>query len=37
MSAATLAHGMRARERLPFAWDPVLIGLSAALLKKQET
>jgi len=32
MSAATLAHGMRARERLPFAWDPVLIGLSAALL-----
>jgi cell division protein FtsW len=32
MSAATLAHGVRARERMPFAWDPVLLGLTAALL-----
>ncbi len=32
MSTATLSHGMRARERMPFAWDPVTLGLTAALL-----
>lgn len=32
MSAATLTYGSRARERMPFAWDPVTLGLCAALL-----
>jgi cell division protein FtsW len=32
MSAATLAQGVRARERMPFAWDPVTLALAAALL-----
>jgi len=32
MSAATLAHGIRNRERMAFAWDPVTLGLVAALL-----
>lgn len=32
MSAATLSTGLRARERMPFAWDLITIGLVAALL-----
>jgi cell division protein FtsW len=32
MSAATLSYGLRARERMPFTWDYVTIGLIAALL-----
>ena len=32
MNAATISHGMRARERMPFVWDHVTLGLSAALL-----
>jgi cell division protein FtsW len=32
MNAATMSYGMRARERMPFAWDKVTLGLSAALL-----
>jgi cell division protein FtsW len=32
MSTATMSYGMRARERLPFAWDAVTLGLTAALL-----
>ena len=32
MSAATLAQGLRARERMAFNWDPVTLGLVAALL-----
>jgi cell division protein FtsW len=32
MSAATLSYGVRARERMPFAWDRVTLGLTAALL-----
>jgi cell division protein FtsW len=32
MSAATMSYGMRARERMPFAWDLVTLGLVAALL-----
>ena len=32
MTTATLSHGMRARERLPFAWDYVTLGLVASLL-----
>jgi cell division protein FtsW len=32
MSATTLAHGLRARERMPFAWDGMTLGLTAALL-----
>ena len=32
MSAATMSYGMRARERMPFAWDFVTLGLTAALL-----
>ena len=32
MTAATIAQGVRARERMPFAWDPVLLALTAALL-----
>jgi cell division protein FtsW len=32
MSVATMSYGARARERLPFEWDLVTIGLVAALL-----
>jgi cell division protein FtsW len=32
MSAATLSYGLRARERMPFTWDYVTVGLVAALL-----
>jgi cell division protein FtsW len=32
MNAATLGYGLRARERMPFAWDGVTLGLAAALL-----
>ena len=32
MNATTLTHGMRARERMPFAWDGITLGLVAALL-----
>jgi cell division protein FtsW len=32
MSTATMSYGMRARERMPFAWDPLTLGLTAALL-----
>lgn len=32
MTAATLSYGSRARERMPFAWDSVTLGLCAALL-----
>ena len=32
MSAATMSHGLRSRERAPFAWDLVTLGLVAALL-----
>ncbi len=32
MSAATLSLGLRARERMPFAWDYPTLGLVAALL-----
>ena len=32
MSTATLSYGVRARERMPFAWDYVTLGLTAALL-----
>jgi cell division protein FtsW len=32
MSTATLSHGLRARERMPFAWDTVTLGLTTALL-----
>jgi cell division protein FtsW len=32
MSAATLSHGVRARERMPFAWDGATLGLVAALV-----
>jgi cell division protein FtsW len=32
MNAATMAYGVRARERMPFAWDFVTLGLVAALL-----
>ena len=32
MNAATMSYGMRARERMPFTWDPVTLGLVAALL-----
>jgi cell division protein FtsW len=32
MNAATMSYGMRARERMPFVWDHVTLGLSAALL-----
>jgi cell division protein FtsW (lipid II flippase) len=27
-----MSYGVRARERMPFAWDPVTLGLVAALL-----
>ena len=32
MNAATMSYGVRARERMPFAWDLVTLGLAAALL-----
>jgi cell division protein FtsW len=32
MNATTMSYGMRARERMPFAWDIVTLGLVAALL-----
>ena len=32
MTTATLSYGMRARERMPFAWDLVTLGLAAGLL-----
>jgi cell division protein FtsW len=32
MSTATMSYGMRARERMPFAWDSLTLGLIAALL-----
>ena len=32
MTAATMSYGNRARERTPFAWDYVTLGLCAALL-----
>ena len=31
MITATMSYGMRARERMPFAWDSVTLGLVAAL------
>ena len=27
-----MSYGLRARERMPFAWDPITLGLAAALL-----
>ncbi|MGO9633849.1 MAG: putative lipid II flippase FtsW [Steroidobacteraceae bacterium] len=32
MNATTMSAGLRARERMPFAWDTVTLGLVAALL-----
>jgi cell division protein FtsW len=32
MNAATMSYGVRARERMPFAWDTVTLGLVTALL-----
>jgi cell division protein FtsW len=32
MTSATMSYGLRARERMPFAWDFVTLGLVAALL-----
>jgi cell division protein FtsW len=32
MNTATMSYGVRARERMPFAWDFVTLGLTAALL-----
>jgi cell division protein FtsW len=32
MNATSMAYGVRARERMPFAWDAVTLGLVAALL-----
>jgi cell division protein FtsW len=32
MSTAALSYGVRARERMPFAWDGITVGLVAALL-----
>jgi hypothetical protein len=32
MSTATMSYGLRARERMPFAWDTITLGLTAALL-----
>ena len=32
MTTATMSYGVRARERLPFAWDGVTLGLVAMLL-----
>jgi cell division protein FtsW len=32
MNATTMNYGVRARERMPFAWDHLTLGLTAALL-----
>jgi cell division protein FtsW len=32
MNTATMSYGIRARERMPFAWDALTLGLVAALL-----
>ena len=32
MNTATMGYGVRARERMPFAWDTVTLGLVASLL-----
>jgi cell division protein FtsW len=32
MTSATMSYGLRARERMPFVWDFVTLGLVAALL-----
>jgi cell division protein FtsW len=32
MNTATMSYGIRARERMPFAWDTLTLGLVAALL-----
>jgi cell division protein FtsW len=32
MNATTMGYGVRARERMPFAWDAITLGLVAALL-----
>ena len=32
MNATSMSYGVRARERMPFAWDAVTLGLTAALL-----
>ena len=32
MNATTMSYGVRARERMPFAWDSITLGLVAALL-----
>jgi cell division protein FtsW len=32
MNATTMGYGVRARERMPFAWDALTLGLVAALL-----
>ena len=32
MNTATMSYGVRARERMPFAWDTLTLGLVAALL-----
>jgi cell division protein FtsW len=32
MTTATMSYGLRARERMPFAWDGITLGLVAALL-----
>jgi cell division protein FtsW len=32
MNATTMGYGVRARERMPFAWDIITLGLVAALL-----
>jgi cell division protein FtsW len=32
MNTATMSYGTRARERMPFAWDTLTLGLVAALL-----
>jgi cell division protein FtsW len=32
MNATTMSYGVRARERMPFAWDTLTLGLVAALL-----
>jgi cell division protein FtsW len=32
VTSATMFYGVRARERMPFAWDNITLGLTAALL-----
>ena len=32
MNATTMGYGVRARERMPFAWDPITVGLVSGLL-----